>query len=120
MAGDGFQPLFFEESSQDKNRFRHGEAAPNAEETIKYAMPTFTYHGNLIHFAAYKNHIGLYPTPSGIEKFSDQLASYKKAKGSIRFPLDQPIPYELIHEIVKFRVQENQARIEANKRKGRG
>jgi uncharacterized protein YdhG (YjbR/CyaY superfamily) len=83
------------------------QAAPEATEKIGYQMPTFVLHGNLVHFAAYKNHIGLYPTPSGIEAFKQQLSPYKGAKGSIRFPLDEPIPYELIGEIVKYRVAEN-------------
>jgi len=82
-------------------------AAPEATEKIGYQMPTFVLHGNLVHFAAFKNHIGLYPAPSGIEAFKQQLSPYKGAKGSIRFPLDQPIPYELISEIVKYRVAEN-------------
>ncbi len=92
-------------------------AAPEAEEAISYQMPTFKLQGNLIHFAAYKNHIGLYPTPSGIEEFEEELAPYKRAKGSIRFPLDQPIPYELISQITHFRVSENLAKAEAKKRK---
>ena len=83
------------------------ESAPEAEEKISYAMPTFVLHGNLIHFAAFKNHIGLYPTPSGIENFKDELLKYKGAKGSIQFPLEEPIPYELIRKIVEFRVVEN-------------
>ncbi|MCB0033608.1 MAG: DUF1801 domain-containing protein [Anaerolineales bacterium] len=92
-------------------------AAPEAEEAISYQMPTFKLQGNLIHFAAYKSHIGLYPTPSGIEGFEEELAPYKRAKGSIRFPLDQPIPYELISQITHFRVSENLAKAEAKKRK---
>lgn len=83
------------------------EAAPNAGEKISYQMPTFTLSGNLVHFAAYKNHIGFYPTPSGIEKFPKELSVYKGAKGSAQFPLDQPLPYDLVREIVAFRVQEN-------------
>ncbi|WP_141503878.1 iron chaperone [Paenibacillus luteus] len=83
------------------------KAAPEATEKIGYQMPTFVLHGNLVHFAAYKNHIGLYPAPSGIEAFKQQLSPFKGAKGSIRFPLDEPIPYELIGEIVKYRVAEN-------------
>lgn len=82
-------------------------AAPQAEEKIAYGMPTFTLHGNLIHFAAHKAHIGLYPTPSGVEAFQEALAGYKNAKGSVQFPLDQPLPLELIRRIVEFRVQEN-------------
>ena len=70
-------------------------------------MPTFTLHGNLVHFAAYKNHIGFYPTPSGIDAFKDELSEFKGAKGSVQFPIEKPIPYELISKIVKFRVAEN-------------
>ena len=80
-------------------------AAPQAEEKISYQMPTFYLHGNLIHFAAYKNHIGLYPTPSGTEAFKAELSSYESGKGSIRFPIDQPMPLKLIDEIVRFRVR---------------
>lgn len=83
------------------------KAAPGAEETINYQMPTFTLKGNLVHFAAFKNHIGFYPTPTGIEKFKKELSAYKGAKGSVQFPLDQPIPYSLIGKIVTFRVKEN-------------
>jgi len=84
------------------------EAAPEAEEKISYQMPTFYLHGNLVHFAAHKNHIGSYPTPNGIDVFKNKLSEYKGAKGSVQFPLEKPIPYELISEIVKFRVAENQ------------
>lgn len=84
-----------------------GKAAPGAAETIKYRIPTFTLNGNLVHFAAFQNHIGFYPTPTGIERFKKELAVYEVAKGTVRLPLDKPIPYDLITEIVKFRVQEN-------------
>ena len=83
------------------------QAAPEAEEAIKYAIPTFILHGNLIHFAAFKNHIGLYPTPNGIEAFQKELSVYKTAKGSIQFPLQQPMPLDLITKIVHYRVNEN-------------
>ena len=86
------------------------KAAPQAKETIKYQMPTFTLEGNLVHFAAFKNHIGFYPTPSGIEEFQQELSGYDGAKGTIRFPLDKPIPYELISKIVAFRVKRNLAK----------
>lgn len=89
------------------------EEAPGAEEAIKYQLPTFVLNGNLVHFGAFRKHIGFYPTPSGTEHFQHELAAYKGAKGSVQFPLDQPIPYDLIREIVRFRVQENLA-------KGRG
>ncbi|MBI5943114.1 MAG: DUF1801 domain-containing protein [Chloroflexi bacterium] len=82
-------------------------AAPNAEEKISYQMPTFFMNGNLVHFAAFKNHIGFYPTPSGIEAFKKELSIYKGAKGSVQFPLDKPMPLKLIAKITKFRVAEN-------------
>ena len=94
------------------------QAAPTAQETINYAIPTFTLQGNLVHFAAFDKHIGFYPTPSGIEQFKNKLSAYEMAKGSVQFPLDGPIPYDLISEIVKFRVQENLQRVEA-KAKGK-
>ena len=93
------------------------EAAPDAVEAISYQMPTFKLNGNLVHFAAFKNHVGFYPTPSGTETFQSRLAPYKHGKGSIQFPLDQPIPYGLIAEIVTFRAQENMARADARKKK---
>jgi uncharacterized protein YdhG (YjbR/CyaY superfamily) len=83
------------------------KAAPQAEEAIKYAIPTFVLNGNLVHFAAMKNHVGFYPAPSGIVAFKKQLSSYEQGKGSIQFPFDEPIPLKLITEIVKFRVAEN-------------
>lgn len=83
------------------------DAAPEASETINYGIPTFTLYGNLVHFAAYKNHIGFYPAPSGIVNFKEQLLGYETAKGSIRFPIDQPLPFDLITQIVRFRVGEN-------------
>lgn len=86
------------------------EAAPAAQETIKYAMPTYTFNGNLVYFAGYKTHIGFYPTPSGVEAFKEALAGYKGAKGSVRFPLDQPLPLDLVRKIVQFRVEENAAK----------
>lgn len=83
------------------------KAAPAAEETIKYRMPTFVLDGkNLVHFAAFKYHIGFYPTPSGIKRFKHELAGYKSAKGSVQFPLDTPIPFRLIEKIAAFRVKE--------------
>lgn len=90
-------------------------AAPDATEAIAYQMPTFRLEGNLVHFAGYKNHIGFYPVPTGIEKFKKELSKYKTAKGSVQFPLDQPMPYALISKIVKFRVKENLAKAKAKK-----
>ena len=92
------------------------KAAPNAQETINYGIPTFTLNGNLVHFAGFKSHIGFYPTPSGIEKFKTELSKYKGAKGSVQFPLDKPIPYGLITRIVKFRVKENLERAAPKRR----
>ena len=80
---------------------------PDSTEAIKYAIPTFVLNGtNLVHFAAFKNHIGFYPTPTGIESFENALSVYKQGKGSVQFPLNQPIPMELIEKIVKFRIDE--------------
>ena len=91
----------------EKIRITIRKAAPRAEEKIGYGIPTFTLKGNLVHFAAYKKHIGFYPTPSGIEQFKQELSVYQGAKGSVQFPLDKPIPFGLISKIVKFRVREN-------------
>ena len=82
-------------------------AAPEAEETISYQIPTFRDHGNLVHFAAWKTHISFYPTPSGIRKFAKELAGYTQSKGTVQFPLDRPIPTRLVTRIVKFRLTEN-------------
>jgi len=83
---------------------------PAATEKISYQMPTFYLHGNLVHFAAYKNHIGFYPAPTGIEQFARELSRYEGSKGAIRFPIDQPLPLDLIARIVKYRVGENLAK----------
>lgn len=91
----------------EKIRATIRNAAPDAQEVISYQMPTFRLKGNLVHFAAFKNHIGFYPAPSGTEQFRERLAAYKGGKGSVQFPIDQPIPYDLIGEIVRFRVGEN-------------
>lgn len=102
-----------------KIRITIKKAAPKAEEAIKYQMPTFVLEGNLVHFAAFKNHIGFYPVPTGIEKFKKELSVYKGAKGSVQFPLDRPIPYELIGKITKFRVQENLEKAKRKKKAAR-
>jgi uncharacterized protein YdhG (YjbR/CyaY superfamily) len=91
----------------EKLRSTIAKSAPDAEETINYGIPTFKLNGNLVHFAAFKNHVGFYPAPSGIEAFKIELSVYEGAKGSIKFPLDKPLPYDLISKIVKFRVKEN-------------
>lgn len=94
------------------------ETVPLVRETIKYAMPTFLYEGDLIYFAAGKAHTGLYPTPSGVSHFSQELLSYKTSKGAIQFPLDRPIPLELIRRIILFRVGEN-IQVQETKKGGR-
>jgi uncharacterized protein YdhG (YjbR/CyaY superfamily) len=83
------------------------ESAPEAQEKISYGMPAFHQNGSLVWFAAHKRHIGFYPTGSGIEAFQEELAGYKVSKGTLQFPLDQPMPYDLIRKIVKYRVEEN-------------
>lgn len=98
-------------------------AAPEAGEAIKYQIPTFTLNGNLIHFAAFKNHIGLYPAPRAIEVFKEELAGYEGAKGTVRFPLGEPIPFDLIRRIVEFRVEmsrEKPAKARARKQQAGG
>ena len=93
------------------------DLAPYAEEKISYQMPTFYLHGNLVHFAAFKNHIGFYPGAGGIANFKDKLTEYKGGKGSVQFPIEKPLPYELISEIVKFRVAENTEKAEGKLKK---
>ena len=80
--------------------------APGAEEAINYGIPTFKLNGNLVHFAAFKKRVGFYPNPSAIEAFKNELSAYEISKGSVKFPLDKPIPFDIIEEIVKFRVKE--------------
>lgn len=87
-------------------------AAPEAQEKISYQMPTFYLHGNLVHFAAYKNHMGFYPTSSGVQAFKHELSQYETSKGAIQFPLEKPIPLDLISKIVQYRVAENLKRAE--------
>ena len=96
------------QSILEKLRLTIRKAAPGSVETISYGMPTFKLNGKgLVYFAGFKNHIGFYPVPSGIEAFKNELAAYKQGKGSVQFPLDQPIPYDLVRRIVVFRVKEN-------------
>ena len=94
-----------------------GMAAPQAVEKISYRMPTFYFNGNLVHFAAFKQHIGFYPTPSGITAFQQELKIYKTSKGAIQFPIDQPLPLKLIKKIVEFRVKENSQKKVGKKKK---
>jgi uncharacterized protein YdhG (YjbR/CyaY superfamily) len=98
------------QSILEKMRQTIRKAAPKATEAISYQMPTFKLDGkNLVHFAAFKNHIGFYPIPSGIEAFKKELSPYKQGKGSVQFPIDKQIPYDLVKNIVIFRVKQNRA-----------
>ena len=100
----------------EKMRQTIREAAPEVVEAISYQMPTFKLNGkNLVHFAAFKNHIGFYPIPSGIEAFKKELSSYKQGKGSVQFPIEKPIPYDLVKKFVKYRVKENLEKIKGGK-----
>lgn len=101
----------------EKIRLTIRKAAPDGQETIKYKMPTFTLKGNLVYFAAFKKHIGFYPPPTGMANFKNELSVYAGPKGSLKFPLDKPIPYALISKIVKFRVKENLERAKAKQEK---
>jgi uncharacterized protein YdhG (YjbR/CyaY superfamily) len=102
----------FPKEAQDileKIRVTIKKVVPDAEETISYGIPTFKLNGvYLVYFAGYKNHIGFYATPTGHEEFKEALSIYKQGKGSVQFPLDKPIPFDIIERIVKFRVKENQ------------
>ncbi|SDF98564.1 iron chaperone [Chitinophaga filiformis] len=93
------------------------KAAPEATEAIKYAIPTFVLKGNLVHFAAFKSHIGFYPAPTGIKAFEKELSVYKQGKGSVQFPLDQPMPLALITRIVEYRVKQNTEKEKEKKKK---
>ena len=98
------------QSLLEKMRQTIRKAAPEAEEVISYQIPTFKLKGNLVYFAAFKNHIGFYPTSSAIEAFKKELAPYKGAKGSVQFPMRKPIPYDLVKKITIFRRKENLAK----------
>jgi uncharacterized protein YdhG (YjbR/CyaY superfamily) len=90
--------------------------APEAAEKIAYGMPTFYLNGNLIHFAAFKDHYGIFPSPSGIDAFEKGLAPYRSGKGTLRFPLDKPLPWDIIRKVVQFRVKENANKAKKNKK----
>jgi len=98
------------QKAMEKVRSTIKKAAPRAEEAIAYQIPTFVLNGNLIHFAGYKNHIGLYPGSKAIEEFKDELSGYKLSKGTVQFPLDKPMPVGLITKITKFCVKRNLAK----------
>jgi uncharacterized protein YdhG (YjbR/CyaY superfamily) len=95
-------------------------AAPKAEEKISYRMPAFFQNGVLVYFAAFKNHIGFFPTASGIQSFKKEISSYKNSKGTVQFPLDQPLPFNLIRKIVKFKISENSKKADEKQQNERG
>ena len=95
------------------------KATPLATEKISYQIPTFYYNGNLVHFAAFKEHIGFFPTPSAISAFAEELKPFKSAKGSVQFPLSEPLPMKLITRMVKYRVAENSKKSDKSKSKKR-
>jgi uncharacterized protein YdhG (YjbR/CyaY superfamily) len=109
---DAYIAAFPEESQALLQAMREtiAKAAPEAEEVISYQMPTYKLKGNLVHFAGYQHHIGFYPGSSGIAAFKEELSSYKSAKGSVQFPIDKPLPLEIVERIVKFRVKEDLAK----------
>jgi uncharacterized protein YdhG (YjbR/CyaY superfamily) len=118
---DAYIATFPEEVQKKLQRLREviRAAAPEATEKISYQMPTFYLSGNLVHFAAFKQHIGFYPTPSGTERFQKELSPYKTSKGTVQFPLDQPIPFDLVTKMVNFRVAENKQKASKKDRKVR-
>ncbi|HAF86321.1 MAG TPA: hypothetical protein DCG32_08180 [Sphaerochaeta sp.] len=118
---DAYIAQFSEEQQSRMKALRSliHETVPQVRETIKYAMPTFLYEGDLIYFAANKNHTGLYPMPSGVSHFAEELLSYHTSKGAIRFPLDRALPLDLIRRIILFRVEENERKQEEKKHKNK-
>ena len=118
---DEYINMFPEDVQRILNELRQTirEVAPDAEETINYQIPTFTLNGNLVHFAAFPNHIGFYPTPSGMEAFKKELSGYKGAKGSVQFPINERLPLPLIRRIVEYRVKENMERKQKKKSSGK-
>ena len=129
MRGDNLNPKdideyisFFPKEIQVKLKEMRAtiqKAAPKAEEAISYMIPTFRLHGNLVHFAAFKNHIGFYPGAAGIEAFQKEFTGYETSKGTVQFPLDKPLPLKLITAITKFRVIQNTEKAEAKKKPAR-
>jgi uncharacterized protein YdhG (YjbR/CyaY superfamily) len=112
----GFSPEV--QAILERIRVTIGTAAPDAQETISYQIPTFKLNGVLVHFAAFKNHIGLYPPVHGDGRLEKAIAPYAGEKGNLRFPFDQPIPYDLIERIVKLRVKQNLAKAASKSKRG--
>lgn len=115
---DSYIATFPENVQHQLNTLRKAiqQAAPDAVETIKYAMPTYVQQGNLVHFAGYKNHIGFYPAPKAIIEFANELSGYKTSKGAIQFPLTQPIPLDLIRRITEYRIRQNSEKARLKKK----
>jgi len=99
-------PAEIQEKLREIRKVIH-ETAPEATEKISYQMPTFFLNGNLVHFAAFKSHIGFYPAPTGLDAFKEEIAQYPHSKGAVQFPLDRPIPFDLVRRIVEYRREEN-------------
>ena len=99
-------PAEIQEKLREMRRVIH-ETAPEATEKISYQMPTFFLNGNLVHFAAFKNHIGFYPAPTGLDAFKEEISKYPNSKGAVQFPMDRPIPFDLVRRIVEYRREEN-------------
>jgi uncharacterized protein YdhG (YjbR/CyaY superfamily) len=126
MRGDSFDPKNIDEyisifpadvrAKLETMRATIRKAAPKAEEAISYMIPTFRLHGNLVHFAGYKNHIGFYPGAGGIEAFQKELKGYETSKGTVQFPLDKPLPLKLVTTITKYRVAQNTEKAETKKK----
>jgi uncharacterized protein YdhG (YjbR/CyaY superfamily) len=108
----GFEPEIQKTLNEFRNFIRL--EAPGATEKISYGMPTFYLNGNLVHFAAFKEHYGFFPSPSGIDKFEKELIPYRSGKGTLRFPFDKPIPWDILKKIIQYRVEEN-----SGKKKGK-
>lgn len=112
LTVDNYIASFPKEAQQILTQIRNliRAAAPNAEEIIRYKMPAYHYHGMLVYFAVYKNHIGFYAAPTAHEAFKKELSVYKTGKGSVQFPIEKPLPYSLITKMVKYRLKENKAK----------
>jgi len=115
---DEYIQMFPDESRRRLEAIRQlvRKLAPTAKEKISYRMPTFTLNGNLLHFAGFKNHIGLYPMPDGIKAFQKDLDKFKNAKGSVQFPLNEPLPTDLIERIIKYRIKRDHEKAAAKKK----
>ncbi|MDR2658854.1 MAG: DUF1801 domain-containing protein [Spirochaetaceae bacterium] len=110
-----FDPTIQETLNEIRNFIK--TEVPEASEKISYGMPTFYLNGNLVHFAAFKDHYGFFPSPSGIDAFKNELAPYRTGKGKLRFPIDKPVPWDIVQKVIHFRVMENLNKVENKKQK---